>query len=91
MGKKLNNANNANRNVELSAIGRGTFECCRERRDQQAGQASLPWQRPLSGIRDKDIRKVEMTLHEQENEWNYETLDLQTMYDGFDTEKSRTT
>jgi len=38
----------------------------------------------------KNIRKVEMTLQEQENERNCETLDLHAMYGCFDTEKSRT-
>lgn len=38
----------------------------------------------------KNVRKVEMTLQEQENERNCETLDLHAMYGCFDTEKSRT-
>ena len=45
----------------------------------------------LSGFAIKISEKVKMTLQEQENERNCETLDLHTMYDGFDTEKLGTT
>jgi hypothetical protein len=38
----------------------------------------------------KNIRRVEMTLQEQENERNGETVGLHAMYGCFDTEKSRT-
>jgi hypothetical protein len=38
----------------------------------------------------KNIRKIEMTLQEQENERNCETVGLHAMYGSFDTEKSRT-
>ena len=48
-------------------------------------------ERALSGFAIKISEKVEMTLREQENERHCRTLDLQAMYDGFDTEKSRTT
>jgi hypothetical protein len=42
-------------------------------------------------IRDKEIRNVEMTLQKQENECNCDTVDLHTMRNGFEPEKSRTT
>jgi hypothetical protein len=38
----------------------------------------------------KNIRRVEMTLQEQENERNGETVGLHAMYGCFDTEKSNT-
>lgn len=45
MGKELSDRN---LNVELAAINRGAPDVGRERRDQQAEQAPLPWQRALS-------------------------------------------
>ena len=87
MGKMLSNAN---RNVELSAINRGAPD--------GAGNAEINTRNKLhchgngNGLyRDKDFRKVEMTLQKQEYERNCEAVDLHTMCDGLGTEESNTT
>ena len=56
-----------------------------------SGTSSVAMATDFIRIRDKDVRKVEMTSREQENERHCRTLDLQAMYDGFVTENSRAT
>jgi hypothetical protein len=83
---------NATRNVVLPTINRGAPDGCRERFELvNKRDAAHCHSNHLIRIRDKEIRKVEVTFREQENEWNCETVDLHTMRNGYKPEKSSTT